>query len=132
MGGRGSSSGGKGGRAPSGYKTTGKVGSVKIIRDTASGKGLPNKSAQKNAKYLGTNSSGKVTQLRIYDKNKNARKDIDWGHGFDGNAPGTVHSHLWKNGNRLDPHNRLTKSEIKRYKKLIEEATGRSDLKWEW
>jgi len=132
MGGRGARSGGRSGRAPNGYRTIGKIGSIKIIRNNTTGKGLPRKAASGNAKYFGTDSAGNVNQLGLYGKSKGKKKDIDWSHPFEGHPRGTVHAHTWKNGERSTDHVPLTKSEIKKYKETIEKATGRTDLKWEW
>ena len=129
MGGRGASSGGRSGRAPNGYRTIGKVGSVKVIRNNRTGKGLPPK-AQPGRTYFGTDGSGKVNQMRTYDKFSNAKKDYDWGHIFNGNPANTVHSHSWKNGVRSTEHTRLTPSEIKRIRSQIEKSTGRKDFIW--
>lgn len=41
MGGRGSSGGGRSGRAPNGYRTVGKIRNAKVIQDKKTGKGLP-------------------------------------------------------------------------------------------
>ena len=73
MGGRGASSGGRRGRAPVGYRTTGFSSGIRIVRNIKTGKGLPRKSFRPNEKYFGTDSSGKIIQLRVFDKNKNAK-----------------------------------------------------------
>ena len=78
------------------------------------------------------NKHGKIKQLRSYDKNGRVKQDIDWGHSFDGRSEKNVHSHKWKNGERDKTHRPLTKSEISKYKEVIEKATGRKDLIWEW
>ena len=131
MGGRGASSGGRRGRAPRGYRTVGKVRGIPIIRDSIKGKGLPTR-AGVNARYFGTDKYGKINQLRFYDKNGYVKKDIDWSHPFEGHRTGTVHSHKWVEQKRSLKHTRLTPSEILRYRKTIEEASGRKDLIWEW
>lgn len=132
MGGRGASSGGRSGRAPKGYRTVGRMGGIKVIRNRLTGKGLPRESSTANANYMGTDSAGKVNQLRLYDNKRKVKKDIDWTHSFEGKPSGTVHSHTWKNGVRSQEHKPLTPSEIKKYKPIIEKATGKDDLKWEW
>ena len=38
----------------------------------------------------------------------------------------------WEKGSREKTHSLLTKSEVLKYKKAIEKATGRKDLIWEW
>ena len=132
MGGRGSSSGGRSGRAPIGYRTVAKVHGIPVIRNSnTNGKILP-KTAKPNSQYLGMNKDGNVKQLRIYDKNGNAKKDIDWQHPFDGHREGTVHCHKWNGSERSLEHSPLPKSEISKYKKTIEKASGRKDLIWEW
>ena len=104
MGGRGANSGGKHGRAPAGYRTAGFVGGIRVVRNIKTGKGLPIKSFRPNEKYFGTDSSGGIIQLRIFDKNQNVKMDIDWSHSFKGHPSGTVHYHIWENGNRLREH----------------------------
>ena len=132
MGGRGASSGGRRGRAPRGYRTVGKVRGISIIKHSvADGKVLPTK-AKPNSRYFGMNKRGAVKQLRLYDGKGNVRKDIDWGHPFEGHPQGTVHSHKWNGLNRSLEHSPLTKAELLKYKKAIEKVTGRRDLKWVW
>jgi len=131
MGGRGASSGGRRGRAPRGYRTVGKVHGISVIRDPVRGSGLPTK-AKTRAVYFGTNKTGRIIQLRVYGKDGFVKKDIDWAHSFGGHRNGTVHWHKWRGGKREKSHNPLTKSDISKYKKVIEEASGRKDLIWEW
>ena len=131
MGGRGASYSGRRGRAPRGYRTVGKVRGISVIRDNVKNKGLPPQAGSKSI-HWGTDKTGKINQLRFYDKNGYAQKDFDWSHPFEGHKSGTVHRHIWKNGRRSLVHKHLTKSEILKYKKAIEEATGRKDLIWEW
>ena len=131
MGGRGTSSGGRSGRAPRGYRTVGKVRGISVIRDNVKNKGLPPQAGSKSI-HWGTDKTGKINQLRFYDKNGYAQKDFDWSHPFKGHKSGTVHRHIWKDGRRSLNHESLTKSEILKYQKAIEEATGRKDLIWEW
>ena len=83
-------------------------------------------------RYYYAAKKGDVKELRIYDKNGNAQKDIHWQHSFDGHPLGTVHSHKWKNGKRENEHFPLSQADKKKYKNAIEEATGRKDLIWEW
>ena len=131
MGGRGASSGGRRGRAPQGYRTVGKIRGISVIRDPVRGSGLPTKARGKTA-YFGTNSIGKIVRLRLYGRNGLVKKDIDWTHSFDGHRGGTVHCHEWKNNERAKNHAPLSPSEVTKYKKAIEEASGRKDLIWEW
>ena len=130
MGGRGASSGGRRGRAPVGYRTTGFSSGIRIVRNIKTDKGLPRKSFRPNEKYFGTDSSGKIIQLRVFDKNKNAKMDIEWSHSFEGHPAGTVHYHVWKNGIRSKEHNKLPVKDVIKYKDLIEKASQRDDLKW--
>ena len=132
MGGRGASYSGRSGRAPRGYRTVGKAHSIPIIKSSdPNGKILPT-TAKPNSQYLGMNRKGVVKQLRIYDKNGKVKRDIDWGHIFNKHPKGTVHCHKWEKGSREKTHSLLTKSEVLKYKKAIEKATGRKDLIWEW
>ena len=132
MGGRGASYGGKRGRAPRGYRTVGKVHGIAVIKcSDPQGNILP-RLANPNSRYFGMNKKGNIKQLRLYDKKGDVKKDIDWQHSFDGNRNGTVHSHKWENGERQKEHYPLTKSEMEKYRKAIEKATGRKDLIWEW
>lgn len=130
MGGRGASSGGKIGRVPVGYRTAGFVGGIKVVRNIKTDKGLPIKSFRPNEKYFGTDSSGKIIQLRVFDKDKNAKIDIDWSHSFEGQPAGTVHYHTWEKGIRSREHKQLSPADVSKYKKIIEKASGRDDLKW--
>ena len=131
MGGRGASYSGRSGRAPRGYRTVGKAHSIPIIKSSdPKGKILPT-TAKPNSQYLGMNKRGEIKQLRVYDKQGKVKMDIDWQHSFDGHPVGTVHSHKWKDSNRTLGHSPLTRSEISKFKKAIEEATGRKDLIWE-
>jgi len=116
MGGRGSGSGGRGGRAPTGYRTVKKIGGIRAIKSNT-GKGLPSKSSP-SSKYYRVDSSGKVSQYREYDKKGNAQKDIDWEHAHNGIPKGTPHTHDWENGKRGDGR-RLTPKEQKKYQKRI-------------
>ena len=132
MGGRGASSGGRGGLAPRGYRTVGKVRGISIIKcSDPKGKILPS-NAKPNSRYFGMNKRGAVKQLRLYDGKGNVRKDIDWQHSFDGHREGTVHGHQWNGKVRSLEHSPLTEAEILKYKKAIENATGRKDLIWVW
>ena len=131
MGGRGASSGGRRGRAPRGYRTVRTVHGIPVIQQPIRKSGLPTK-ARANAMYFGTNSIGGIIQLRVYGKSGCVEKDIDWAHSFDGHRNGTVHWHKWINGERERSHNPLTKLDISKYKRVIEEASGRKDLIWEW
>ena len=132
MGGRGASSGGRSGRAPRGYRTVGKYHGIPIIKShLPKGKILPTE-AKPDSRYLGMNKRGEIKQLRVYDKQGKVKMDIDWQHPFQGHRDGTVHRHIWVGGKRSLLHSPLTKSEILRYKKAIEKATGRKDLIWEW
>ena len=131
MGGRGASSGGKNGKTPKGYRRVDSIDGVHVIRNIRTGKGLPRQSSIPRAKYFGTNSSGKITQMRLYDGYKNAKMDIDWGHAFEGNPIGTVHAHTWGNGIRSTTHRMLTPTEIQKYKPIIKKATKRFDLLWQ-
>lgn len=112
MGGRGANSSG-GSRAPRGYRTVGRIGGIKVIRDTKTGKGLPITSSSKSARYFGTDGKGKVIQYREY-RNGKAKTDIDWSHIHDGIPRGTAHIHRWTNGKRGDGR-RLTPAEKKHY-----------------
>ena len=104
MGGRGASCGGRSGRAPRGYRTIGKSHGIPIIKShLPKGQILPTK-AKPNSQYLGKNKYGTVKQLRVYDKNGNVKKDIDWGHPFNRHSKETVHCHKWKNGEREKAH----------------------------
>ncbi len=132
MGGRGASSGGRSGRAPSGYRRVGKVYGVVVLRSSDTRVKILPTAASPNSQYLGMNKHGKIKQLRSYDNNGRVKQDIDCGHSFDGRSERTVHSHKWKNGERDKTHRPLTKSEILKYKEVIEKATGRKDLIWEW
>ena len=78
------------------------------------------------------NKRGEIKQLRVYDKQGKVKMDIDWQHPFEGHRDGTVHQHTWHRGKRSLEHSPLTKSEISKFKKAIEKATGRKDLIWEW
>ncbi len=132
MGGRGASSGGRSGRAPRGYRTVGKSHGIPIIKSHLhKGKILPTE-AKPNSRYLGMNKRGEIKQLRVYDKQGKVKMDIDWQHSFDGHSVGTVHVHRWNGRERTLEHSPLSKSEISKYRKAIEEATGRKDLIWEW
>ena len=132
MGGRGASYGGRRGRAPRGYRTVGKAHGIPIIKSSdPKGKILPTP-ANPNSKYLGMNKRGEIKQLRVYDKQGKVKMDIDWQHPFEGHRDGTVHQHTWHRGKRSLEHSPLTKSEISKFKKAIEEASGRKDLIWEW
>ena len=132
MGGRGASYGGRRGRAPRGYRTVGKSHGIPIIKShLPKGKILPTE-AKPNSRYLGMNKRGEIKQLRVYDKQGKVKMDIDWQHPFEGHPVGTVHSHKWKGSNRTLGHSPLTRSEISKFKKAIEKATGRKDLIWEW
>ena len=131
MGGRGASYGGRRGRAPRGYRTVGKAHGIPIIKSSdPKGKILPT-TAKPNSQYLGKTQYGTVKQLRVYDKNGNVKKDIDWGHPFDKHPKEAVHCHKWQNGEREKAHSPLSKSDIVKYKNAIEKATGRKDLIWE-
>ena len=132
MGGRGASYGGRRGRAPRGYRTVGKSHGIPIIKNVESHGNVLPRQAKANSRFFGVNKKGDVKELRIYDKNGNAQKDIHWQHSFDGHTLGTVHSHKWKNGKRENEHFPLSQADKKKYKNAIEEATGRKDLIWEW
>ena len=130
MGGRGASSGGRRGRAPRGYRTVGKARGISVIKcSDPKGQILPLK-AKANSRYMGMNQRGEVKQLRIYDKYGRAKKDIDWQHAFEGHREGTVHCHEWSGQNRSLKHSPPTGSDISKYKKAIEKASGRKDLIW--
>ena len=131
MGGRGASYGGRSGRAPRGYRTVGKIRGISIVRNTIKKSGLPTR-APANSVYFGTNSIGKIVQLRFYGKDGQVIKDIDWVHSFAGHRNGTVHWHKWKNNKREEGHYPLSKSDIKKYKDIIETATEKKDFIWEW
>jgi len=135
MGGRGARSGGRSGRAPNGYRTIGKIGSIKIIRNNTTGKGLPTKAHTKNAKYFGTDGSGKINQMRIFDKHGNPKQDIDWTHNFRINGKsypkGTIHFHSWKNGRRIDDHKLPTPQQKRKYKSIIDRMNQGEQIKWE-
>ena len=132
MGGRGASYSGSRGRAPRGYRTVGKSHGIPIIKShLPKGKILPTE-AKPNSRYLGMNKRGEIKQLRVYDKQGKVKMDIDWQHPFEGHRDGTVHQHTWHRGKRSLEHSPLTKSEISKFKKAIEEASGRKDLIWEW
>ena len=132
MGGRGSSSGGRSGRAPRGYRTVARFHGIPVIKSSDPHGNILPRHAKPNSQYLGMNKKGNVKQLRIYDKNGNAKKDIDWQHPFDGHREGSVHCHKWTKNEREKKHSPLTKSEISKYKEAIEKASGRKDLIWEW
>ena len=63
---------------------------------------------------------------------RKVKMDIDWQHSFEGHRDGTVHQHTWHRGKRSLEHSPLIKSEIFKFKKAIEETSGRKDLIWEW
>ena len=104
MGGRGTSHGGRRGRAPRGYRTVGKAHSIPIIKSSdPKGKILPT-TAKPNSQYLGMNKRGEIKQLRVYDKQGKVKMDIDWQHPFKGHRDGTVHQHTWHGGKRSLGH----------------------------
>ena len=132
MGGRGSSSGGRSGRAPRGYRTVARFHGISVIKSSDPQNNILPRHARPNSQFLGMSKKGDVKQLRIYDENGNAKKDIDWQHSFDGHSEGSVHCHEWNGPKRSLEHSPLTKSEVSKYKKAIEKASGRKDLIWEW
>lgn len=102
------------------YETAGTIDGVKVLHFKDGNQKLPEFSNTSD-KYLGTNSKGKIIQLRIYD-DRHAAIDFDWGHSHNGSGINHVHVHKWVNGVRQHDPSPITAEQIKKYGSLIKKA----------
>lgn len=112
MGGRGTFASGN--IVPYRYRTIGKMYGTKIIEGTSGLHGLPAESHSSDS-YVKLNPDGSTKQLRIYNKDRTPRLDID-----DSRHQGqrTLHAHDYVNGERQTPRP-LTPKEREKYKKYF-------------
>ena len=102
------------------YETADIIDGVKVLHFKDGNQKLPEFSNTSD-KYLGTNSNGKIIQLRIY-YDRHAAIDFDWGHSHDGSGINHVHVHEWVNGVRQLNPKPMMEAQIKKYGSLIRKA----------
>ena len=89
--------------------SVGKIGKNSIVKsNNPNSRGLPFR-GKPNSRYYGIDKTGKVEQVRDYNKNGTPKRDYDWNHAFRENGKsypkGTPHSHEWnKDGTRSSYH----------------------------
>lgn len=102
------------------YESKETVDGVKVLHFKGGSQKLPEFSSTSN-KYFGTNSKGRIIQLRVYESRR-AAIDFDWGHSHSKSGVGHVHVHEWIDGVRQRDPKPMTEAQMKKYRRLIKKA----------
>ena len=126
MGGRGTFA--KGNRVSLNYKTIGYIEDVPVVKGVNGKHSLPEESHSSSA-YIKLDRNGNFYEMRIYDKNHYLVKEIAY-HKEPSLTKGNknqkiLHAHDYKKDNFKDrPARKLTKQELKMYKKYFRGVTN--------